>query len=88
MLLTTITLPERELEMIPPKQDRWKGLNARQRYDREYRECRIFNTYKTNRCLREIWRLGDQARVNGFLSWCQRPDEIFQEYEDHPSLEG
>jgi len=58
---------------------RFRGLNARQRYKREYRECRMYNTYKRPEDLAFMKSLGDVARLNAFLSWCMRPERTEDE---------
>ena len=44
---------------------RFEGLTARQRYEKEYRENRIFNSYLNS----NFDFGGDAARLNAYHSW-------------------
>jgi hypothetical protein len=54
---------------------RFTGLTARQRYEKEYRECRVFNTYTRPQDWEFMAELGDLARFNAFTSWALIKDE-------------
>jgi len=57
---------------------RFQNLNTRQRYELEYRECRIFNSYLDSQWDYE----GDTARLNAYRSWQMR----FALIKDMPRL--
>lgn len=49
-------------------ENRFKRLTPRQRYEQEYRECRMFTTYLDSK-----WDFeGDSARLNAYRSWQMR----------------
>jgi hypothetical protein len=60
---------------------RFVGLSARQRYEREYRECRRFNTYKREKDMEFMKSLGDPARLNAFISWCAADERVYESEE-------